>query len=650
MIIYLSGVYQKIETRYQSATEHQLDMQVETIHNHLSRVQKDILFFAKIYKSKVKMELQNTILSFSKYNPIYSQIRFLDINGKEFLRVDHKNGDSTLTKKENLQDKSNRYYFQESKNLKEGEIYLSPLDLNVEHGKIEQPLNPTIRVSTPLYEDNIKTGYIIINYAGKTLLNEIIKKNNEQFKTLFINKDGYYMISTQSNKEWGFMFNKPYTLKNDNPVLNSRVEKNTQGRYDDGTNFYQFTHIDPVSIVSPERSTKSRRDWTLITFMSKESILNEFFKYISSIMIMTTVFGLLIVIFSAVIAMYVKRLNLAEEEAKLTAQKLVESDKLAALGQLIAGIAHEINSPLGAIKTSSVNTIDRIKDLLENIHYVEKILDENEKKIYLELKKSLPTELPTLSIKEQRAVKKEIKLQLQEKEISNARQLADILSYFTISDIFIYEELLTHKENKAIFQTLYDEYIVTSNLLNIKRSVDRASRTIFALKKFVYFDYDRLGTTVKIQHGIETTLTLLHHNLKQGIEIEKEFQELNPIFCYEDELVQVWMNLITNAIHAMNNNGKLSIRIYEENQFQIVSIKDTGCGIPKEIQEKIFEPFFTTKEAGIGSGLGLDIVKKIVTAHNGEISFKTSEQGTVFYVKISNNLKENSNKQVQEQV
>jgi signal transduction histidine kinase len=134
-------------------------------------------------------------------------------------------------------------------------------------------------------------------------------------------------------------------------------------------------------------------------------------------------------------------------------------------------------------------------------------------------------------------------------------------------------------------------------------------------------------------------LILFSHNLKQGIKVIKNYALLDAIYCYPDELSQVWMNLISNAIHAIKTQGVIEISTSEDANYQIISIKDSGSGIPKELQEKIFDPFFTTKKSGEGSGLGLDIVKKIIEAHNGKIELKSYEYGTTFTIYLSKNLK-----------
>ena len=130
-------------------------------------------------------------------------------------------------------------------------------------------------------------------------------------------------------------------------------------------------------------------------------------------------------------------------------------------------------------------------------------------------------------------------------------------------------------------------------------------------------------------------LTLYYNQLKQGIEVIKNYPEdLPKIPCYPDELNQVWTNLIHNAIQAMESKGTLTIDVKQQQENILVSIIDSGKGIPAEILPKIFQPFFTTKPAGEGSGLGLDIVKKIVDKHRGTISFQSVPGNTTFTVQL----------------
>ena len=132
--------------------------------------------------------------------------------------------------------------------------------------------------------------------------------------------------------------------------------------------------------------------------------------------------------------------------------------------------------------------------------------------------------------------------------------------------------------------------------------------------------------------GIETVLTLYQSQIKKGVEVIRNYSELPMLLCYPDELNQVWNNLIQNALQAMNNQGTLILEAGLVEQQVKIGITDSGLGIPAEIKSQIFEPFFTTKPSGEGTGLGLDIVKKILEKHRGTIAVKSQPGCTTFNV------------------
>ena len=167
---------------------------------------------------------------------------------------------------------------------------------------------------------------------------------------------------------------------------------------------------------------------------------------------------------------------------------------------------------------------------------------------------------------------------------------------------------------------------------NITLAADKAAKVVFALKSYSHYEISGEKTEANIVDGIETVLTLYQNQIKHGIEVVRSFQQVEPILCYPDELNQVWTNLIHNSLQAMGNNGTLHIDISKRGSTVQVSITDSGPGIPKEIQQKIFEPFFTTKAQGVGSGLGLDITKKIVSKHQGEVTVMSEPGKTTFSV------------------
>jgi signal transduction histidine kinase len=209
-------------------------------------------------------------------------------------------------------------------------------------------------------------------------------------------------------------------------------------------------------------------------------------------------------------------------------------------------------------------------------------------------------------------------------------------------DIGIYQDditkflpLLQNSQSRKILHIAYKLVSLQKSAQTITTAVQRAGKVIFALKSFAHYDHSGNKITTQIDASIETVLTLYHSQLKHGVEVIKNYAKLPSILCYPDELNQVWTNLIHNALQAMDNKGTLQIDLVEQENQILISITDSGSGIPDEIKFRIFEPFFTTKPAGEGSGLGLDIVKKIIDKHEGKIEIDSQPGKTTFSVFIS---------------
>jgi signal transduction histidine kinase/ligand-binding sensor domain-containing protein len=330
-----------------------------------------------------------------------------------------------------------------------------------------------------------------------------------------------------------------------------------------------------------------------------------------------------------------QELSDALENLKKTQSQLIHSEKMAALGQLIAGIAHEINTPLGAIRASSGNMLSSLEGLAQRLIKLFQILSEDELKLFFMFISRVNESKEELSTKEERKRKRKLIRLLEEEEIGNADELADTLVDMKIySDIDSVITLLKHNESSLIFDLAYKLSGLQKNSENITLAVEKASKVVFALKKFAHQGLPGRMIKHDLIDGMETVLTLYQSQLKHNIELIKDFHEIPPVVCHPDELNQVWTNMIHNALQAMEYKGQLEIKIKPEADNVIVSITDNGCGIPEDIRDRIFDSFFTTKSVGEGSGLGLDICKRIVEAHLGILEFESEPGKTTFSVTI----------------
>ena len=319
-----------------------------------------------------------------------------------------------------------------------------------------------------------------------------------------------------------------------------------------------------------------------------------------------------------------------------TQEQLVQSEKMAALGQLIAGIAHEINTPLGAIKASIGNLLDSLDNALQELPVL--FLDQSEEnlKLFAAIFEQARKKHPDLSSREKRQKKREHSSMLKEASIEKADLLADVLIYLEIYEIDnTLLELLRIPNSIQVLRSARNFISLLRNTNTINIAVEKATKVVFALKKYAHRDTAGDKISTDITDSIETVLTLYHNQLKQGIELVKNYQKLPLVQCYQDEISQVWTNLIQNAIQAMKQEGTLTITTRHEGEHVSVSFKDTGPGIEPDIMDKIFEPFYTTKKQGEGSGLGLDIVKKIIDKHKGTIMVDSNlGEGATFIIKI----------------
>jgi len=252
--------------------------------------------------------------------------------------------------------------------------------------------------------------------------------------------------------------------------------------------------------------------------------------------------------------------------------QLVQSEKMASLGQLVAGIAHEINNPVGAIYANMPPLEAYIADIKGTVEFAQRCMDE-----------------------------------------PSAQKLNAHME--DIDYVFITDDL--------------------AKLLNSqKQAADRIRNIVLSLRNFSRLDQGEVKT-VRLEEGLDSTLQMLYHNYKDRITVEKDYALNEPVECYAGELNQVFMNILANAIQAIPDKGRIFIATARINDQAIISIADTGTGMSAEVSKKIFDPFFTTKEVGEGTGLGLSISYGIIEKHHGALTVESElNRGTRFIIAL----------------
>src|ERR1700685_4235892 len=328
--------------------------------------------------------------------------------------------------------------------------------------------------------------------------------------------------------------------------------------------------------------------------------------------------------------------GLMADRIRETTRMEQQRDRLASLGKLSAGLAHELNNPASAAKRAASQLRHILKKIRDaSLELGKRDLSPAQKSEIEKLEASftqvdvVPPDALTINDLED-----QIDSLLRSHGQNDLWMLAAGLARRNIKPEVV-ESLFAKLDGetaRAALVRIAASVEVASLVHEIESSTSRISDLVGALKEYTYMDQAPVQN-VDVVRSLETTLTILNHKLKQGVVVQRDYQRM-PLLVnsFGSELNQVWTNIIDNAIDAMHGKGELRVRTYRDDGCVVVEIGDNGPGIPEEVQAHIFEPFFTTKGVGEGTGLGLDTVQRIVKKHRGNIQVSSKPGDTRFQV------------------
>ena len=566
----------------------------------------------KVWKNR----LATIFKSFLESKHHYHSIRYIGVknNGKELVRVENNKGEIKSYIYENLQHKSHRTYYKKGLTLKKREIYVSDIDYNREYDEIIKPYQLVMRSVTPVYtKEGDVFGVVVININVEHLFEDFLSSNRSNENTVFryiINSKGETLdlhnegevISLHSKKsstillrrpEWNAFFSKKEEVEVTKKITNHNkymalYAKKVFFDKSEKERFVVLIEEKPYETVIENASNVKKHSIIVAVVLLLSAIVitivfsNIFTKPLKKITNTLTHFkgnqgkfkldvnsndeiGALASAFRDVI----NDLDQAQEQ-------LIQSDKMASIGQLAAGVAHEINNPVGFIG-SNINAL----------------------KTYCE----------------------ELLLLLDEYETADEYLKNDFAHWNSIDKV------------KKDIDLNYLKKDIVKLIAESTDGVKRVKDIVQDLKDFSHVDESE-WQFIDIHAGMDSTLNIVHNEIKYKAEVIKHYGDLPDIECIGSQLNQVFMNLLVNAAHAIDEHGTIKIETgLTDNEWVWISISDTGKGIPKSKLKKIFDPFYTTKPIGQGTGLGLSLSYSIIEKHSGRIDVESVEGvGTTFCI------------------
>ena len=562
-------LYQQLWTMFLAPYEQQSQLLVaeagRNIYREIGSLRHNTRFLANEIEQQIQLSpdaiytpVATFFHRFSEASGNYSQIRWIDNDGVELVRVDRIAAEVRTVAPSKLQNKSGRYYVREGLKLAQGEVYFSPLDLNIEDGVIEKPIQPMVRsVSPVVLADGMRHGMVVINYLATPLLNSLDPvAGNDGVHLALLNAQGYWLVGSQNGQEWGFMYGRDdWSIASQHKELWAAIQGGENGSYHSSKGYWLFQTL-------RLSNGQSGPVWKLVAEVTLSSLKTVKYKsrmwtgFIVAVLLM----GIAGIRWRLAVSMHerdVAHEKLSHERAALrqanaflsdslekleaTQKELVQAEKLSSLGMMVAGVAHELNTPLGAAVLASSGLLAQRREFGQAVDAGLRVSD-----------------------------------------------LQSYLSHFDTGMAIVEKNLRRGADLVKTFKRL---------------AVDRAQeeRRLFTLAQLV----DDLQSTSWIRFKRDG------QNMVVDVDQDIEFDS------FPGALGRVLENLVNNAyLHGFAGRSAGEIQIVARQLSDdrvLIDVSDNGCGITADVQARIFDPFFTTARVRGGTGLGLHLVHQLVT-------------------------------------
>jgi PAS domain S-box-containing protein len=660
----------------QAEQERVIKLAVSAIHQEMDAVLSDLRYLAQHNAIRnylespgpgTRRDLATEYQGLAGQKRIYDQIRFIGLGGMEEVRVDFNGGTPAIVTDPNLQDKHDRPYFEETLWLAPGQIYVSPFDLNVEHGTVEDPLKPTIRFSVPVADNQgLIRGMVVLNYLGKRLREKLSALEGQAGKIWLLNAQGYWLMGPTPQDEWGFMLpeRSQHSLAKQLPEFWQQMQPDESGVHQTAASWIKFERVYPLlgektPAGSPFFSPPVDADryyWTIAVELSQSALQAA---NIALLKKLWTMYGVL-VLFAFLVA---GALAFAISRNKALAQvmeKVVDH-----LPVLVAYVDAEQRYRFNNMAYEQFFGLKPREIYGKTMHellgdtayralqpYIDQALAgkavEFEGQIAYKgvgMRDVVVAYLPDISL--QGAVRGFYVMvtdisRTKESERRERRHMLELAHVSRLSSMGEMATEIAHEINQPlaaismycaagqrVLQDGGDPGQIKSWLDAINTQTSRASEIVRRVRRFVQ-KQDLQYAPVDLGHTATEVAALLEHEARsQQVEIVLDLAEdLPPVHGEHVLLEQVVFNLARNAMdEVLSQPGarKITLKTSFDAQQVYIAVSDTGRGVDAALAERIFDSFVTGKEGGLG--MGLSISRSIIEAHGGILRYVASPEG-----------------------